>query len=207
MVERARCLAVGLSLQVLLGCAARGLDCETKNAVSVTRLPDVYPEACREWPYPPALRAQLTERAFELLEAIYAGGSPGGAASLLHARGVSVQQRTQAESGPLEFRLLPPDRYHELFDGELARWLTAGMYGLRGRAVDVGARWNIGRNQLCVAHTERAEGMFEGAVYVHLFRTAAETQAGLPNGVVLIFEPDTTGEWRVTALLSTEQGV
>ena len=158
------------------------------------------------WPHPPALRAELTERAFLLLEAIYGGRATASAISLLHSKGVSVELPTQAESGPLEFRRLPPERFHELFDGAVARRMMAGMYGLRGRAVEVGARWSVGPNQLCVPHTERTAGMFDGTVYVHLLRTTAEAEEGHPDGIVLTFERE-EGKWLVTALFSPEQGV
>lgn len=205
MAEKAR-FAFGLALQLLVGCGQSATECVVRTA-GAPSTSGVLADTCHEWPYPPALRAQLTERAFELLEAIYAGGPAANATSLLAQGGVSIAEPRQAESGPLELRLVPPARYREIFEGELARRLMGGMYGLRGRAVDVGAHWNDGADRACVANTERTEGMFEAAVYVHVFRTAAEVTAGYPNGIILIFQPDADGEWRVTALFQPEQGV
>lgn len=169
-----------------------------------------FPHDCEHWPHGEALKAELIEKAFGLIEAL--GGARSKALlERIHPGGLLMVQTLPAPEGDTDEKretLVPRAELLQHFAQGGGSWLLEGYLDpIRSfRRPRVGAHWDVldGHRQLCV-RIAGTQGMFDGQPYVVIYPTDREQDEGLNTQVVVVFERDSRGAWLAAAVLRPYQ--
>jgi hypothetical protein len=182
------------------------------EAMAPTPFHGRFPQDCEHWPHGEALKAELIEKAFGLLEGLD-GGRSKALLARIHPGGLLMVQTLPApEGGKDEKRetLVPRGELLQHFAQGGGSWLLDGfMDPIRAfRRPKVGAHWDVldGHRQLCV-RIEGTEGMFDGKPYVVIYPTDREQDEGRNTEVIVLFERDGRGAWLAAAVIRPYQPV
>jgi hypothetical protein len=215
-----RSVALVLSAACILGC---GQPADAPKAVgsvagsgAVDAKPSAFvghfPQDCEDWPYGESLKAELTEKAFGLLEGLQSTRTKA-LLERIHPDGLRLVQTLadpQTGLGDKRETGLPRSEVLQHFAEGGGAWLLDGFIDpIRSfRRLKVGAHWDIldGNRQLCVG-VGGTVGLFDGMPYVVVQPTEDEENEGQNTAVIVLFDRDSRGTWLVAAVVRSYQPV